>query len=290
MDPILLRTLVAVADGGSFSAGAAALNCVQSNVTTRVKRLEAQLGAPLFERGRGGARLTPIGRSAYAVATEAIAQLDRAERALLELADGAAPLRLGSMETTAAARLPTLLKGLRAARPKARISLTTGPTGALITKLWRREIDAAFVAAPVDPDRFVAIPAFDERLQVIRASEAPEHDALLAFARGCSYRAVAEAWLRQIGRLDVDVVEMGTLEGILGCVEAGMGFAVAPAAAVAACRPHAGLIAEDLPAPFGATQTVLAARRDAPASRAYDALVALLGAAADGVDPSASAP
>ena len=62
MDLQLLRTLVSVADQGSFSAAAAlSMNCVQSNITLRIKRLEDHFGQPIFERGRGGARLTAFG-------------------------------------------------------------------------------------------------------------------------------------------------------------------------------------------------------------------------------------
>lgn len=277
MDFTQLRTLVSVADTGSFSAAAEALNCVQSNITGRIKRLEAHLGRPLFERGRGGAKLTPFGRAAYERAVAVLRAAERAERELLDLADNAAPLRLGAMETTAAARLPTLLKELRKRCPKAAISLQTGPTGALLSRLLEQEIDAAFVAAPVDPDRFSAIPAFVEKLRLVRPQDPGEGRALLAFARGCSYRSMAETWLREQGRLDADLIEMGTLDGIIGCVEAGIGFAIAPEAALAAFAGREGLVFEDLPPPLDRVETVLAVRRDHQPTEALRVLREIIG-------------
>lgn len=276
MDIQLLRTLISVADLGSFSAAAAELHCVQSNVTGRIRKLETHLGQGLFERGRGGAKLTPFGETAYRRATELLAHYDKVERELLDESDGAAPLRLGSMETTAAARLPTMIKELKEQCPKAPLSLQTGPTGKLLSLLWEHKIDAAFVAAPIDPDRFGGKVAFTETLVSVSAPGSDETGPLLAFASGCSYRSTAEEWLRKSGRLDTDIVEMGTFEGILGCVEAGLGFAVAPERAVKTYRAVDQLTLTPLPPAYRAVDTILAWRRDARPTQALKVLKALL--------------
>ena len=62
MDLAGLRVVKAVADTGSVSRAAEALNCVQSNVTARVKRLEEDLGVDLFLRLSRGMEPTPAGR------------------------------------------------------------------------------------------------------------------------------------------------------------------------------------------------------------------------------------
>lgn len=280
MDRQLLRTFVTVAESGSFTAAAARLNCVQSNVTTRIRRLETRLGGPLFARGRGGARLTPLGERLRGHAVDLLARFEAAERDLLDAASGAAPLRLGTMETTAAVRLPPLLKALTRRCPAARISLHGGPTAELLTLVWERKLEAAFVAGPVDARRFACRRAFRETLVEVRAAAAEEGaaDPLLAFKPGCSYRAVAEAWLRRLGRSDTPAIELGTLEGILGCVEAGLGFAVVPEAAVSAARNANRLICTPLPAEVAASETYLVWRHDAAPVAAQRTLCALLEA------------
>lgn len=273
MDLVLLRTFLAVAETGSFSAAAAELNCVQSNVTARIRRLEQHLTQPVFERGRGGASLTELGERLRGHAEEIVARVEAAERDLLDAAGASAPLRLGSMETTAAVRLPDVLKRLRNDCPKAPVSLRTGTTGELLRLLWQRKIDAAFVAGPLD-SRFRGVVAFRERLVAARARTAVVADTLFAFRTGCSYRTTAEAWLRGLGRGDADIVEMGTLEGILGCVEAGMGVAVLPASAVGARHGAEPLDITALPDPLQHVETLLAWRYDRAPTHAHRALIA----------------
>lgn len=276
MDRQLLETFLAVAESGSFTAAAGRLHCVQSNVTTRIRRLEGELGGPLFERGRGGARLTALGERLRGHAVELLARFEAAERDLREAAAGAAPLRLGAMETTAAMRLPRLLKALTHACPAAPVSLHTGPTAELLTLVWARKLEAAFVAGPVDPQRFRSRLAFRERLVQVTGGAGRDMGPLLAFKAGCSYRAVAQAWLRGLGRSDTPVMEMGTLDGILGCVEAGLGFAVVPEVSVAGARNAERLTTHPLPAPHAASETHLVWRYDAVPVTAQRALMELL--------------
>ncbi|WP_119167134.1 LysR family transcriptional regulator [Algihabitans albus] len=276
MDRQLLKTFVTVAESGSFSAAALLLHCVQSNVTARIRRLEHQLGGTLFERGRSGARLTQLGERLRHHADDLLMRFELAERDLLDAAGGSAPLRLGAMETTAAVRLPPLLKALTQACPTAPISLHTGPTAELLSLVWDRKLEAAFVAGPVDLGRFRSILAFREALVEVRAAEAGGNRPLLAFRGGCSYRAVAENWLRSLGRSDTPILEMGTLDGILGCVEAGMGFAVAPEAAVAAYRNVDALRARALPRALALSETFLAWRSDNRMPKAHGALCDLI--------------
>ena len=276
MDVLLLKTFLAVADAGSFSDAARVLGCVQSNVTARIRRLEDHLGRPLFERGRGGARLTDLGKRLYHHAVDVLARLEAAERDMLDAAGKSAPLAIGAMETTAAARLPAILKALRQQCPDAPLALRTAPTGELLSLLWDRKLDVAFVAGPVDRNRFRSIKAFREEMVVVQTAMVEPGDTLLAFRSGCSYRATAEAWLRSIGRSDTEIVEMGTLEGILGCVEAGMGFTVAPRSAVQTYHGLAALNLSRLPGAYGFSDTLLAWRIDFKPTDAHAALCRLL--------------
>src|SRR4051794_11283210 len=74
--PQELRTLVAVADEGGFSAAAGPLGTTQSAVSHAVRGLERKLGVVLFERGRYGARPTPAGARAAAHARRVLRMLD----------------------------------------------------------------------------------------------------------------------------------------------------------------------------------------------------------------------
>lgn len=276
MDMLLLRTFLAVDETGNFSAAAERLHCVQSNVTARIRKLEMHFGQPVFLRDKAGARLTGFGELLKQRATTLLNEFDRAERELLEAAGPAAPLILGSMETTAAARLPAILKELRGRVPKAQVTLHTGPTSDLLSKVWARKLDAAFVAGPIDPDRFRSVLAFDEQLVHVTSKASPQNQPLLAFRSGCSYRAAAQSWLRSDGKADTEVLEIGTLEGILGCVEAGMGFAVAPESAVFQYRNLGELSFRKLPPAFATAQTHLIWRLDHQPVRVQRELIDIL--------------
>jgi len=65
MDLEIINTFLEVVSTGSFVGSAERLDVSQAAVSMRIQSLEANLGCSLFDRGRGGARLTPSGRQFY---------------------------------------------------------------------------------------------------------------------------------------------------------------------------------------------------------------------------------
>src|SRR5712664_2706230 len=94
---------------GGITRAADELNTVQSNITHRVKALEAEIGAPLFERHSRGMTLTGAGRRLLPYAQRMAALSHEAVLAARDDGEPKGPLAIGSMETTAAVRLPSLL-------------------------------------------------------------------------------------------------------------------------------------------------------------------------------------
>src|SRR5215475_3723319 len=127
-----LQTFAAVAHNGGITRAAEELNTVQSNVTQRVKSLEAEIGTPLFERHSRGMTLTGAGRRLLPYA-ERISALSR-EAILAARDDGEpkGPLAIGSLETTAAVRLPPLLAQFHRSFPAVRLTLRTATTTELV--------------------------------------------------------------------------------------------------------------------------------------------------------------
>ncbi|WP_235963025.1 LysR family transcriptional regulator [Ruegeria haliotis] len=80
LDSDLLRTFVAVADAGSVTDGAARIHRSQSATSLQIKRLEAILGQPVFDRHGRGVVLSDTGRKLFPVAQEVTARLDAALR------------------------------------------------------------------------------------------------------------------------------------------------------------------------------------------------------------------
>jgi DNA-binding transcriptional LysR family regulator len=79
------------------------------------------------------------------------------------------PLAIGSMETTAAVRLPSLLARFHRRFPAVQLTLRTGTTAALVASVLDGSLDGAFVAGPIDhADLSVAL-AFKEELVLVSA-------------------------------------------------------------------------------------------------------------------------
>src|SRR5262252_3433591 len=147
MDLVALQIFKAVAESGGIVRAAARLHRVQSNVTTRIKQLEAQLGTHLFHRRKRRLVLSAEGRLLLSYADRLLRLSSEAESALRNGAPRGS-FRIGSLESTAATRLPALLSRYHRAHPDVRVELVTGTTGALVERVLDGEIEAAFVSEP----------------------------------------------------------------------------------------------------------------------------------------------
>jgi len=233
-----LRMFLAVCDSGSFGVAAQQLHTVQSNVTAHVKKLEDEAGVQLIERG-APVHATSAGRLLARYARRMLADHDEA----LALLQGNAPptgtLRIGSLETTAALRLPPLLAQLHQAQPGLGLELRTGTTAELLGHLLSGHIDCAFVSGKPPQAKLQGWCVFEEELVLVTSHptqhfpQAAELSAMpfLAFRQGCSYRQRIELLVAAQG-VTARIMEMGSLDAILGCVAAGMGFALLPRSVV----------------------------------------------------------
>lgn len=243
-----LTMFCAVVQEGSVTAAAARLCRVPSNVTTRIKNLELDLGAPLFIREKQRLRLSPSGERLLPYARKMLALKEEA-RGAVSCHEPEGSLTIGSMESAAAARLPAVLGAFHRLWPKVRLSLHTAPTDDLLTLLKAGGIDVAFVdlsraeveAMSLDLD---ACPAFDEELVLVtpvhidRVAAPKDLDGLttISFSSGCSYRRRLVAWLDEFGVAQRPTIEMSSYHGILACVAAGIGFSLVPRGVIAVSR------------------------------------------------------
>lgn len=284
MDLRQLKIFCAVVDHGSFTAAAEAVHTVQSNVTMRVKELEAELGQALFIRRKSGVVTTAAGEVFLGYARRILRLTEESRVALQDGGRPAGPLRLGAMETTAAIRLPRLLGTYRARHPEVRMSLTTGTTAELIRAVESCQLDGAFIGGRHQHPALVQEALFDEELALISTSDITSRDALLdtlpdqtvfVFRAGCFYRSTLESWCHQAGLVPGQVMEMGTLDGILSCVAAGMGITLLPASVARQSSLADALHCHELPAEIAAVTTVFIRRQDAPVGSALKAFIAL---------------
>lgn len=294
MDLAELAIFRAVVRENGVTRAAAKLNRVQSNVTTRIKQLEEELGTPLFTRDGRRLVLTPAGETLLPYAERMLALADEARHAL-KAARPAGRLRLGTMESAAASRLPGVLARYHQAWPDVTLELETATTGCLMERLREFEIDAALVATPFAgppaADVFEHVSIYREELVMItprghRPIRQPGDVALstlVAFERGCAYRNYVEAWYLEHGIRPTRVLELGSYHAIVACVAAGAGVAVAPRSVLDLQR-NADDIAVHSLGTLGQIDTLLVWRRG-HLSPALDALKSALLAHARGETP-----
>lgn len=281
-----LRIFEAVCETGSFGAAAQQLHTVQSNVTAHIKKLEEELGAQLLERSMPVVP-TSAGRLLRGHARHMLASHDE----VLALLQGrqAAPgaLCIGSMETTAALRLPPLLAQLHRRHPGMVMELRTGPTAFLVDEMLAGRLDCALVAGQPPQPRLQAWPVFRETLVLVGSAPLAQfptpqqlcQQPFLAFRQGCSYRQRIELLLASQGITSARIMELGSLDAILGCVAAGMGYALLPQSVVQAQQARFGVQSCALPpglADIARVDTCLVTGPEASWSPALRAWVQLL--------------
>ncbi len=277
LDLDALQIFKTVADQGGVARAAAHLNRVQSNVSTRLKQLETSLGTPLFRRQNRRLVLSDQGRVLLSYADRLLRLSDEAQSAVREGALQGV-LRIGTMESTAAARLPPILAAYHEAWPKVRIELVTGTSGALAAKVLNYEIEAAFVAQPFPVEGLAAMDAFKEELALIsplawapiRSAKDLINRSVIAFAAGCSYRRILESWLNQEGIAPDKVMEFASYHAIVACVAAGTGVAIVPRSVLAVLGAEHSVRVGALSGSHGQalTQLVWRADDDTPALQA----------------------
>jgi len=130
-----------VAARSGFGRAAEALNLTQPAVSRAIAELEDILGTPLFERGRGGAALTPQGSAFRAHAGAAFAELGRGIDTLRQPAAGEVAIRVGALPTVAARIMPRAVRRAKEAGLSATITIEAGPNGWLLDQLNESRLD-----------------------------------------------------------------------------------------------------------------------------------------------------
>jgi LysR family transcriptional regulator, cell division regulator len=269
MDAADLRIFEAVARLGGMHKAAAELNTVQSNVTARIRVLEEELGLALFRRHSRGVVLTHAGQRLLPYAIKIAAILTEAKRAVMDSDEPSGPLAIGSLETTASLRLPPLIASFGNRFPRVKLSLRVGTNATLIEQVLDHELDGAFVCGPVRHPDLKSEAIFQEELVIATSQGASSLESvvttgckILVKSHGCAYRERLENWLHDQGINEFDRLEFGTLDAIVGCVEAGLGFTMLPRGVIERANGQGRMLLHDLPDREAAVETHFIKRGD----------------------------
>jgi len=285
-----LRIFEMVAREGGIGRAAVELNTAQSNVTTRMRHLEKELDEVLFERHSRGVKLTPAGQRLLPYATQVLNLIEQGRRAAKDNGVPDGKLLLGSLETTAALRLPSVLATYARNYPDVDLRLNTGTTASLTDDVIQLRLDGAFVTGPVNHRDLVSELIFTEQLVLVSAGNVANLDRLtalrelklLVFQAGCSYRARLERILARSGIVELKIQELGSLDAILACVERGVGVTLLPKALVEPIANQRAIALHRVDRAEADAETVFIRRKDSHLSSALGSLLGI--ARSEGAD------
>ncbi|GGR16518.1 LysR family transcriptional regulator [Streptomyces aurantiogriseus] len=249
--PQELRTLVAVADEGGFSAAAVRLGATQSAVSHAVRGIEGKLGVVLFERGRFGARPTPAGARAVAHARRVLRMLEVlvAETRGTGTRRLAGPLRVAAFRSAALYLLPPVLERLAARHPGIEVTVTVvreiGPGTAGEVAEGRADLGIATfgTSAPIPPE-LIGDLLLEEPYALVHPAGHPDPRSLplVDWQENCS--SYTRQWWAAQDWIPAATVRAEDDGAVLSMVGSGLGMAIMPALSLTEVPP--GLRITDL--------------------------------------------
>jgi len=237
-----LRAFVAIAELGTFTAGALRVHVTQAAISMQIRQLENELGAKLFIRAPRRVMLTEAGEQLLQRARQILRDHDAAIDEIAELAGAErGRLRIGSasaMVTTDV--LPKLLKEVRKHHAGAEITVASGTSEALVQQILAGELDVAFVSLPVEArginterlsqDQLVAVASPRHKLAKQRTISAYTlaGEKLILGERGGNTRRLIDQFFAQAGVTLHVSMELSRQAAIRRMVEEDMGVGIVP--------------------------------------------------------------
>ncbi|WP_043931018.1 LysR family transcriptional regulator [Bacillus sp. EB01] len=260
-----LEIFLKVAEKGTVSEVAKEFKYVQSNITSRIQKLETELNTQLFNRHRRGMSLTPEGKKLLIYSKEILLLTDEMKKAVQNKEEPSGKLEIGTVETVI--DLPIILSKYIKRYKNVDLSLFTGVTEALEEDVLNHKLDGAFVTESAFHPDLVAHEVFDEELVLISARSAStleelKEEPFLCFSEGCGYRARLESWYKDQNITPQKVMEFGTLETILRSVSVGLGVSFVPKSAVTHMEQSGLIQCHTLPDQYSKIKTVFIRRAD----------------------------
>lgn len=237
-----LRAFVAIAETGTFTAGALRVHVTQAAISMQIRQLESEIGARVFVRAPRHVILTEAGEQLLRRARHILREHDAAVDEIAELAGAErGRLRIGSASAMVLTeQLPSILKELRKQHPAAEIAVTSGTSEVLVDQILAGEVDIAFVSLPVDvrgikterlsEDQLVAIASPQHRLAKLRTISAYTlaGERLILGERGGNTRRLIDQFFAQAGVTIRVAMELSRQQAIKRMVEEDMGVGIVP--------------------------------------------------------------
>lgn len=238
MELTALRYFQAIASAGQMTRAAEALGVTQPALSAMLKKLEAEVGAPLLDRTGRGVALTEAGRVFLVHAQESLRAAAAATQAVRELMGlHAGSIRVGGGATATDYLLPPVISRVREAHPGLRFYVREAGSSAVASAVLLGELDLGIVTLPIrvpGMGDLMTIPLVEDELRLIAPPgwNSPRTGfrwidlagvPFVAFEAGTSVRTLIDASAAAAGVTPSVVMELRSIESIKQMVRAGIG-------------------------------------------------------------------
>ncbi|MBL0934364.1 MAG: LysR family transcriptional regulator [Rhizobiaceae bacterium] len=242
----MLRTLLAVAENGTFTAAAEAVFLTHAAVSQQMKTLEDEWSVRIFDRTRRTPELTPLGRALVEQARQVVAAYDNLVPSVMGEEGLRGVIHLGAAPTTLVGLVPLAIMLLKRDFPRIKVNVVPGLTTNLLQQVERGSIDLAIVTRPrVVPRNLTWLDIANEPLELLASTRTVSDDPLhllrtmpfIRFSRQAVVGEMIESWLQDRNIAVEDSMELESLESITGMVLANLGVSIAPRPCVSPVNP-----------------------------------------------------
>lgn len=244
MDLAQLEAFLEAARWGSFRRAAEALYLTQPSLSERIKRLEEELGQPLFIRMGRGVRLTEAGRSLLPYAERALSAVRQAREAMEAFAStSAGHLHIGTARVIGTYVLPEILLRFRRRHPGVEVTIRTGRSSHVLQMVVTQEVQVGLCRALYHPE-VDTLRLYDEEIVLVVYPEHPfaqagsasiyavAREPLILYDRESSYFVLIDRVCRDAGIVPRVLMNLDSIEATKRMVESGMGISFLPRSAI----------------------------------------------------------
>ena len=241
-----LKTLIAIAEKGTFAAAAETVFVSHAAVSQQMKALEDDFQVALFDRTKRSPELNPLGQALVRRAREVVHTYDNMVQSIIGEEGLMGELSIGVLPTTITGLVPQAIRIMKNSYPRLHIRVTPGLSADVLPQVDRGGLDAAIISEPPFLPKHMNWRPFAEEPLILLApanetSDDPEfllkNRPYIRFNRRAWVGQMIEQWLQERKLTVSESMELDTLEAISSMVYNELGVSIVPKRCVPSPHP-----------------------------------------------------
>lgn len=226
-----LKIFISVAEEKNFTKSAEKLGYVQSNISSRMSKLEKDVNTKLFIRHPKGVSLTDSGNFLLNEANNIIRRISYIEEKLKDFNNKIDQLTIGYVETIQNDEFTTLLKSFKDNNKNVELRVKTGSSPSLLEDILEYKLDAAFISGEIDEKDINVEFTFTDKIVIVNKNKLSSLNNLtwVVFSRNCPFRKRLVEWHNSnISNTKIDTIEVTSIDTMINLVKTGIAATILP--------------------------------------------------------------